>query len=40
MEEMGREIEKAAANHDEAGISVQLENLRRFVNEDRVPTWK
>jgi hypothetical protein len=40
IEEMGREIEKAAANHDEASISVQLESLRRFVNEDRVPTWK
>jgi CheY-like chemotaxis protein len=40
IEEMGSQIEKAAADHDEASISVQLENLRRFVTEDRVPAWK
>jgi CheY-like chemotaxis protein len=40
IEEMGREIEKAAADHDEANISLQLDNLRRFLTEDRVPTWK
>jgi PAS domain S-box-containing protein len=39
IEEMGREIEKAAADHDEANISLQLENLRRFLIEDRVPSW-
>lgn len=39
LEEMGREIEKAAADHDEASISLQLENLRRFLTEERVPSW-
>jgi PAS domain S-box-containing protein len=34
IEEMGRKLEKAAADQDEASISEQLENLRRFVAND------
>jgi CheY-like chemotaxis protein len=40
IEEMGREIEKAAANHDEVSIAEQLENLHRFVSSDPVASWK
>jgi PAS domain S-box-containing protein len=36
IEDIGREIEKAAADKDEAGISEQLENLRRFVADEPV----
>ena len=36
IEEMGRKLEKAAADQDEASISEQLENLRRFVANDPV----
>jgi CheY-like chemotaxis protein len=35
IEEMGREIEKAAAQRDEAGIAEQLEALHRFVIDDQ-----
>ncbi len=36
IEEMGREIEKAVADRDVAGIAQQLENLRRFVTEEQL----
>ena len=36
IEEIGRQIEKAAADQDEASISEQLENLRRFVADEPV----
>jgi response regulator RpfG family c-di-GMP phosphodiesterase len=36
IEEMGREIEKAVADRDVAGIAEQLENLRRFVTEEQL----
>jgi HPt (histidine-containing phosphotransfer) domain-containing protein len=36
IEEMGRELEKAAAAHDENSIAEGLENLRRFLADDRV----
>jgi signal transduction histidine kinase/CheY-like chemotaxis protein/CHASE3 domain sensor protein/HPt (histidine-containing phosphotransfer) domain-containing protein len=36
IEEMGKEIEKAAADHDEASIAEQLENLGHFVTQDGV----
>jgi DNA-binding response OmpR family regulator len=36
IEEMGREIEKAVADRDVAGIAEQLENLRRFVAEEQL----
>jgi len=36
IEKMGKDLEKAAADRDEASISEQLENLRRFVSEERV----
>lgn len=40
IETIGRELEKAAADRDEAGISKQLENLRRFVGEVNTPILK
>ena len=36
IEEMGREIEKAVADHDVVGIAEQLENLRHFVTEEQL----
>jgi CheY-like chemotaxis protein/HPt (histidine-containing phosphotransfer) domain-containing protein len=36
IEEIGREIEKAVADRDVAGIAEQLENLRRFVTEEQL----
>jgi PAS domain S-box-containing protein len=40
IEEMGKAIEKAATSRDEAVITEQLENLRRFVAEDHVASWQ
>jgi CheY-like chemotaxis protein/anti-sigma regulatory factor (Ser/Thr protein kinase) len=39
IEMMGKEIEKAAAAHDEARIVEQLETLLQFVAEDHVAAW-
>ena len=39
IEVMGKEIEKAAAAHDEASIAEQLESLLHFIQEDHVAAW-
>ncbi len=36
IEEMGRELEKAATERDDASVAEQLENLYRFVTDDAV----